>query len=132
MKYISAVIVKNIIKLDCAMMMSLWKPSLCCITAVLGRAFHPCFFLKWRRDSLTAQFLTTPCRYKMTVSCVFTCKIGNINHSALENSIYIIEFFFSQNPYSRCFIWSTFNPTMHQISHHYTSWKRAVSFMTSS
>ena len=41
MKYISATIVQNIIKHDCAMIMSLWKQSLSCITAVLGRAFHP-------------------------------------------------------------------------------------------
>ena len=30
-----------IIKHDCAMIISLWKQSLCCITAVLGWAFHP-------------------------------------------------------------------------------------------
>ena len=44
MKYISVTIVQNIIKHDCAMIMSLWKQSLSCITAVLGRAFHPWSF----------------------------------------------------------------------------------------
>ena len=46
MKYISAKIVQNVIKHECAMIMSLWKQSLCCITAVLGRAFDPWSFKK--------------------------------------------------------------------------------------
>ena len=65
MKNILAVIVQSIIKHDCAMIMSLWKQSVCCITDVLGRAFHPWSFENGGEAcSLTAQFLTAPYGYK--------------------------------------------------------------------
>ena len=54
------------------------------------------------RHSLTGQFLTTLCGYERTVSCVYTSFYWCILIILHKES---------------CFIWSTFNPTMHQIGY---------------
>ena len=108
MKYISAVIVKNIITYDCAMIMSSWKQSLCCITAVLGRAFHPCHLKMAER-----QFDSTICnnsirkqndsvmRFDFLKSVIVMILHWKIVLTSLNSS-------FHSNPNSRCFVFVHF------------------------
>ena len=108
MKYISATIVQNIIKHDCAMIMSLWKQSLSCITAVLGRAFHPWSFKNggetvWQHNF---QQLHTDTNDSVLRFYFFLSAISIILHWKIASTS--LSYSFHSTPNSCCFVYVHF------------------------